>query len=170
MEAMNYSFGGNYEESLNLLHIMTSQNRDDSDDISEEENKTLMSQELKVYSHFTIALIAALSILQLSEFYPIPMETSLIPLLLLELTNIAYVLFNSKRDSSSQGFIPLTESLFHSISNFTFYLLMALYCFSSLFYFTLVSVQPALSSLIELYFSRNKPYGTKSYSRTVIIT
>ena len=168
MEGMHYEFIDNYVESLNLLNTITSQNREGSNDISEEENNALMSRELSLYSHFTVALIATLSLLQLSEFYSVPVGVSIVPLLLLELKNIISECIKSKRDITHQNFTTTPETLFHSASNFTYYLLMIFYSFSNLLYFSLISLQPVISSFSEIYFLRSDPYGIISYSRTVI--
>ena len=88
MEEFNITLGEYHEETLGFLRTVSSERLPRPTNSSDEASANSMRQELKRWCELSLALIIVLSVLQLSVFYPISAEFSMLPLILLEFKNI----------------------------------------------------------------------------------
>ena len=168
MEEFNITLGEYHEETLGFLRTVSSERLPRPTNSSDEASANSMRQELKRWCELSLALIIVLSVLQLSVFYPISAEFSMLPLILLEFKNILSEVISPKLAQAGEPPISLIEPLIYSTGNLIFYALVILYFNTHAFYFIIVGIPPTIASFAVILLPGTKSDNILPYSRIVI--
>lgn len=175
MELMGIDFGRYHQEPpAPQIEHYSDRSPDESVESSEEEvSYEIIHQELRSWCELRLALIAFFLLLQLREITTIPMEVTLVPLILLEFRIIlteALIFKHSGSPRDKLAKYSLIKALLYGTGNIASYGLIMLYFHSQSIDFLIVGLVPALTSCAVLFIPGRKLNNCQSHSGIVIFT